>query len=90
MNSNIVNFAIRTARHGEATAHYYRLLRDNQELKRRLGEMREGAVHSDPAAEFAARPDLQAEFGTEENYVAFKKAESAGLVKIFGGKMIRG
>jgi len=38
-------------------------------------------------AEFAGSKDLQSEFSTESRYLAFKKAEAAGTVKILRNKI---
>lgn len=38
------------------------------------------------AADYAASPNLQAEFGSKETYVAFRRAEAAGRARILGRK----
>ena len=89
MSKNVVNFVLPTQRRNDEVAKYYRLKKENEELKRQLSLMRKRATDSDSSAAFFASPDLQAEFGDVETYRGWLKAQAAGC-RIIGNKTITG
>lgn len=89
MSKNVVNFVLPTQRRNDEVAKYYRLKKENEELKRQLSLMRKRATDADNSAAFFASPDLQAEFGDVEIYMGWLKAQSAGC-RIIGNKTITG
>lgn len=89
MSKNVVDFVLPAQRRNDEIAKYYRLKKENEELRRQLSLTRKRATDSDSSAAFFASPDLQAEFGDVETYRGWLKAQAAGC-RIIGNKTITG
>lgn len=87
MSKNVVDSALPAQRRNDEVARYYRLKRENDELKRQLSLMRKQATDVDSSAAFFASPDLQAEFRDVETYRGWLKAQAAGC-RIIGNKVV--